>query len=104
MARVHASNLLLIFLAAMPLVAGCADDGDTFDAQIAAAERLRVEAAEAGYEWLETAELLEQARNAADGGNLDEALALVDKARFQAKAAIKQAENEGEAWRSRVVR
>lgn len=74
-----------------------------FDVQLAEAERLRVQAAEAGYEWLETAALIQQARVAAANGDLDNAKALVEKARFQAETAIKQAAHETEAWRSRVV-
>ena len=104
MAPVHASSLATIIAIALPALAGCADEPSEFDTQFAAAERLRLEAAGARYEWLETAQLLEQARTEADAGNLDEAFALVDKARLQAEAAIMQAENEGEAWRSRVLR
>ena len=94
----------MIIAMAVLSVGGCADEPSEFDSQFAAAERLRLEAAEARYEWLETAQLLEKARTDADAGNLDEAFALVDKARLQAEAAIMQAENEGEAWRSRVLR
>ena len=75
-----------------------------FDAQLAEAERLRMQAAELGYEWLETAKLLEHARTEAANGNLDAAAALVEKARFQASAAIKQAKLEADAWSERVPR
>jgi len=101
MARVRASNLVVAFALALFAVPGCASE---FDAQLAAAEQLRAQAAEAGYEWLETANLLEQARDEAANGNLEAATALVEKARFQANAAIKQAEREADAWRERVVR
>ena len=37
-------------------------------------------------------------------GNLDSALALIEKAQFQAEAALIQAEREAESWRSRVLR
>lgn len=104
MAQVHASNSAMIVAMALLSVAGCAAEPSEFETQFAAAERLRLEAAEARYEWLETAQLLEQARNEADADNLDEALALVDKARLQAETAIIQAKNEGDAWQSRVVR
>ena len=104
MALVRASNPALVMAVALLAVAGCADEPSEFDAQFAAAEQLRLKAAEAGYEWLETGKLLELARNEADGGNPDEALALVAKARLQAEAAISQAESESEAWQSRVVR
>ncbi len=61
-------------------------------------------AADAGYEWIGTEQLLQQAREAQDAGDIELALELVDKARFQAEAAVKQAEREAEAWRGRVVR
>jgi hypothetical protein len=101
MARAHASNLALALTLALFAVPGCASE---FETQLAEAERLRTEAADAGYEWLETAKLLEQAREAAANGNLDDATALVEKARFQAVMAIEQAEREADAWRKRVVR
>jgi hypothetical protein len=101
MARAHASNWTLALALALFAVPGFASE---FDVQLAEAERLRAEAAEAGYEWLETAMLLEQARDAAAIGNLDDAIAFVEEAHFQAVAAIQQAEREADAWRKRVVR
>lgn len=83
------------------MTAGCASD---FERRYAEAERLRLQAAERGYEWIGTANLLEQAVAEADAGDTDTALALADEARFQAEAALQQAEREKEAWRRRVVR
>ena len=40
----------------------------------------------------------------AAAGDLDAALALVDKARFQAEAALRQAEYESTAWQDRVIK
>jgi hypothetical protein len=65
---------------------------------------MRAEAAAVGAEWLETGKLLDQASEEAADGNMDVAFSLLDKARFQAEAAIKQAEHEAGAWGSRVVR
>jgi len=59
-------------------VSGCATD---YDRRYAAAERLQAEAAAAGAEWLETGKLLDQANKEADGGNMDAAFSLLDKAR-----------------------
>lgn len=100
MARAHVSKLLLA--AALVLLASPGFAGE-FEVQLDEAERLRAQAEEAGYEWLETAALIQQARVAAANGDLDNAKALVEKARFQAETAIKQAAHETEAWRSRVV-
>jgi hypothetical protein len=104
MARARASNraarrLLLALL--LPAMTACASD---FDRKLEEAEQLRMAAAEAGVEWLNTASLLQQARDAAAAG--DEALALtyVEQARLEAAAALQQAENEAETWQHRVIR
>jgi hypothetical protein len=101
MDRVRASKGLCIVLLLPLLVAGCSTE---FERRYAEAERLRVDAAAMDAEWLNTGDLLLQARRAAEAGDTDEALALVAEARFQAEAAIRQAEHEADAWRDRVVR
>ena len=101
MAPVRASKFIISV--AIMLLAACSV-ADDIDARLAEAEDLLQQAAEAGYEWLETAALLEQARTEMANGNLDSALALIEKAQFQAEAALIQAEREAESWRSRVLR
>lgn len=64
---------------------------------------LRRAAAAAGAEWLETENLLLRSLEDSEGGHWDSALALVEKARFQAEQALRQAEHEAEAWKHRVV-
>ena len=83
------------------VTAGCASE---FEQRLAEAEALRAEAAVAGAEWLETGELLEQARAEAAQGNTEYALELVARARFQAERAIQQSEREAQAWTERVIR
>ena len=102
MAPVRASKrgMALAVLAAVFAAAGCTT---AFEQQLAEAELLRVEAAAAGAEWLQTGALLEQARDEAAGGDMDAARALVDKAQFQGEAALRQAEHEASAWQNRVV-
>jgi hypothetical protein len=90
-----------VLLATLLVFASCSSD---FERQLAEAEQLRQEAAAAGAEWLQTERLLEQAREEAAQGDTQSALALVAEARFQAEAALRQAEHEAEAWRDRVVR
>jgi len=75
-----------------------------FEREYAEAERWRAAAAAAGHEWIETSRLLEQAEATADAGNMDVAFELLGKARFQAEAAVRQAEREAEAWRVRVIK
>ena len=101
-ARVNRVSIKLPVLAiALIAMSGCATE---FDRRYSAAERLQAEAAAAGAEWLETGKLLDQANKEAVDGNMDVAFSLLDKARFQAEAAIKQAEHEADAWADRVVR
>ena len=90
------SGVLLVFAAT-----GCVTE---FEQRYAVAEELRQQAAARGYEWIGTSALLEQARQEADAGNTDAALELVEAARFQADAALRQAEHEEEAWHQRVVK
>lgn len=99
MDRAHANKRLLITL--LLLMAGCSTE---FERRYAEAEQLRADAAAVGAEWLETEGLLEAARDAEQKGEIDKALALVEEARFQADAAVRQAEHESGAWRDRVVR
>ena len=99
--RASRSGILLLVLAAALAAAGCTT---TFERQWAEAEQLRLEAAAAGVEWLRTEALLDQARDEAAAGDMDAALALVDKARFQSEAALRQADHESKAWQNRVIK
>ena len=91
-----------LFIASLLLVvAGCSTE---FERRYAEAEQLRLDAAAVGAEWLGTENLLRAAIDANEQGDADEALELVEEARFQAEAAIRQAEHESGAWRERVVR
>lgn len=105
MDRARANRLSLTLLTVLVMAVGCTSEVERqFEQQYAEAERLRVEAAAAGAEWLQTEDLLKLARNEAVQQNMDAALVLVEQARFQAETAIRQAETEAEAWRGRVVR
>lgn len=101
MDRARASKRVVIVLAVLAAAGGCATE---FERRFDAAERLRLQAAAQGYEWIGTRQLLEQARAEEESGNAEAAMALVEKARFQAEAALQQAEREAEAWQRRVVR
>lgn len=100
-ARASKPGIALAVLAAVFSTAGCST---TFERRLAEAEQLRLQAAAAGAEWLQTEALLEQARNEAAAGDLDTASALVDEAQFQAEAALRQAEHESTAWQNRVIK
>lgn len=101
MGRARASRRMLVVPLLALVLSACATE---FEKRYAQADGLRADAAALGWEWLDTGKLLDQAREAAANGDEETALALVEKARFQADAAIKQAEHEVEAWKGRVVR
>ena len=100
MARVRVSKGLAAAALAV-LATGCSTE---FERRYAEAERMRLDAAAAGAEWLQTEEVLAASREAAEQGDTSAALALVEEAKFQAEAALRQAEHEADAWRDRVVR
>ena len=96
----YTGRLLILIVLSIGL-SGCMSQ---FEMDYETADRWRRAAADAGYEWIETEALLQQAREVHDAGDIELAFELVDKARFQAEAALAQAEHEAEAWRDRVVR
>lgn len=101
-ARVSRQSLRpIVLIMALIALAGCSTE---FERRFDEAERLRAEAAAAGSEWLETGSLLEQAQQAASRDDLDTAMELVERARFQAEMAVKQAAHEAETWTGRVVK
>ncbi len=104
MDRARANKRISRLLIAVIVLATASACSNEFERQLAEAEQLRAAAAAAGSEWLETGALIQQARDEAARGNTEAAHGLLDKARFQAEAAIKQSEHEAEAWTGRVVR
>ena len=104
MARVRASSSLGNIPVLIALSIGLSGCMSHFEMEYETADRWRMAAADAGYEWIETEELLQQAREAHNAGDFERAFELVEKARFQGETALEQAEREAEAWRDRVVR
>jgi hypothetical protein len=108
-------RFMVLAIAMLIILPGCSTAEDTsasdasrcaanFAAEFAAAEQLRVAAANAGAEWIETAGLLNSAKHDAEAGSMDTACALLDQAVFQARTALAQAQREADTWRNRVVR
>lgn len=64
---------------------------------IAAAEAARGKAAEVGYEWRDTAEIITEAKKAAEAKEYDKAVKLAGKAERQGVAALKQYEEQKNA-------
>jgi hypothetical protein len=104
MALARASNRIAMLIAALlsvPVTTACASD---FERKFEEAEALHATVAEKGAEWIGTAALLEEAREAAANGDEEAALELVAQAKFQAEAALAQSEREAELWQHRVLR
>jgi hypothetical protein len=91
---------LIVMAAILVALSGCSTE---FEKRLAGAERMRVMAADAGAEWIQTEELIEQAKTESARGDTERANSLLELAQFQAETAIKQAQHEAGAWSSRVV-
>jgi len=97
---------VLVAAAMMPdLQAANAAPVDTEAVQelIREAEAARSRAAGLGAEWLETRELIAEARQLAKNGDLQQAAERAEEARQQGELAAAQAERESTAWQRRVV-
>ena len=81
-----------------------ADEMEDFVQEFQEANALRKQSAELGHEWRDTAGFLREAKKKAESGELEEARELVALAKFQAEAAIAQAEREAVIWMGRVPR
>jgi hypothetical protein len=68
------------------------------------AEAARSRAAGLRAEWLETSDLIDEAKKLAEGGDLPQAAERAERARQQGELAAAQAEREAAAWQRRVVR
>lgn len=77
---------------------------ETVEALISQAEAARVRAAELGAEWLETRELIAEARKWLEHGDLQQASERAEQARQQGELAAAQSEREATAWQRRIVR
>ena len=78
--------------------------GSDFESAWAAAEDLRLQAADARNEWRKTANILDQAKAEYAAGNKDAAMVLVAKAHEESVDALAQAEREKTAWQARVIK
>jgi hypothetical protein len=78
-------------------------NGRLFEKHFTTAENLRLEAAKAGAEWLETEDLLNRSKIQANSDHWNAAFQLLQKACLQAELALQQAKTESEAWKRRVI-
>ena len=98
-------NLLRSFAALVLAIvaASCSTfASEDFNAAWEAADAKRAEAGKAGFEWRDTAKMLSQAKEAAEGGDMDAAMKLVAKAHEQSEDALAQGKREANLWQARV--
>ncbi len=93
-------SVLLIAGATPGLAAGSEAD---FKAAYAAAEGANKEAGALRDQWTTTAAALAEAKEAADKGDFDAAVAHAKEAEALAKASIYQAQSEKEAWKAAEI-
>jgi len=81
-----------------------AADAAAYKAACDAAEEARKMSAELKYEWTTLAPLIEKAGEAAATGDYAKAVSLCNEAEAQGEAAVAQAKQQADAWRSAVVK
>ena len=102
-------GLMLTVLVAATMIAGLqaanatAVDTEAVQELIREAEAARSRAAGLGAEWLETRNLIAEARQLIENGDLQKAAQRAEEARQQGELAAAQAERESADWRRRVV-
>lgn len=98
----------ILALAALTLLAtGCATqpatkpaDAAQASAAIAAAEASRSKADAVGYEWRDTAAMIEEAKKAAEAKDYTKAIELATKAEKQGNSAVAQHSQQVEAYKA----
>ncbi len=103
--RIYLFSLLFSLLLSFGLI-GVSQSAtvEEFNVAFVEANDLRKQARALKHEWRDTVKILRQAQKAAQAGDLDKAMQLVAKAKFQGEAAIFQANRELSLWKGRVVR
>lgn len=98
--------LIAAALAVAGLQAGAAQAADeaAYKAACDAAEQARKMSAELKYEWTTTEGLIEKAGEAAKAGDFAKAVSLCDEAKAEGEAAVFQAKQQADVWRSAVVK
>jgi len=102
-------GLILTVLVAATMIPGLlaanatAVDAEAVQELIREAEAARSRAAGLGAEWLETRNLIAEARQLIENGDLQKAAQRAEEARQQGELAAAQAERESTAWQRRVV-
>ena len=95
-------NILRSFAALALAVSFTAFASEDFNAAWEAADAKRAEAGKAGFEWRDTGKMLKQAKEAAEGGDMETAMKLVAKAHEQAEDGLAQGKREANLWQARV--
>jgi hypothetical protein len=92
-----------LMLAAAPAARAASTQAD-FDAALAPAVAAEKEAGALKNQWLPTEQALAAAKKAAAAGDFDAAIAQAKQAEALAKASIAQSKEQGDAWKTGVIR
>ncbi len=103
MNRILAAAVLTVAVVAAQQPARAATESD-FKAAFAAADSAEKDAGRLRNQWTTTEAALTAAKKAADGGDLDAAVASAKEAEALAKASIFQATSEKERWKDMEIR
>ncbi len=102
--RISTLALASLLVIANATSAQAASSEADFKAAYAAAEAANKEAGGLRNQWTVTAEAMADARQAADKGDFDRAVASAKEAEALAKASIFQATSEKDAWKNLEIR
>ena len=95
--------LALLLIAVGPLAVASEVQKAQYQQLYQEAEAARQKAAEAGYEWRDTAKMLELSQKAAANGDYTVAIELADDAKMQGELAYQQSQQQAEAWQDFVI-
>lgn len=96
-------RIALAFCASFAAFSALAGPAEEFNAAYAKAESAEKQAVQMKTSWLTTVTALKSAKQAAEQGQFDAALALAKQAEALANASIAQAKEQHEHWREAVI-
>ena len=96
--------LAVAFVCGFGASAALAASADDFNVAYAKAEVAEKQAVQMKTSWTTTVSTLKSAKQAADAGKFDDAIALAQQAEALANASIAQAKDQQEHWRDGVLR
>ena len=94
----------LLALASGQSVPVLASDQAAFEVAYKSGQASRKAAAAVGHEWRDTKKMLREAKDLAEKGEFEKAIALADRAKRQGELGVIQAEHEEKVWMDAVLK